>query len=268
MLFNHIVWDASPVIFDFGGWALRWYGVFFALTFMLGHFIMLKIFQIEGKTSKELDKLALGMIASIVVGARLGHCLFYDPEYYFYENPGALLRIWEGGLASHGATIGIIAYLAYYVGSTPGMRFLWLADRFVIVVALGAFFVRMGNLMNSEICGVPSGLPWAFEYVNARGSDCSGGPRHPTQLYEGLSYLVLFAFLMYAYFKTNLKNIEGRMAGMCVTLLFTARFLIEFFKENQENYTLGLPLNTGQLLSIPVIAFGLWMWARSIRKPG
>ncbi|MCS7086139.1 MAG: prolipoprotein diacylglyceryl transferase, partial [Bacteroidia bacterium] len=149
MPINHIVWDASPVIVDFGGWALRWYGVFFALTFMLGHYILLKIFQIEGKTSKELDKLAIGMIIAVVAGARLGHCLFYDPEYYLFEDPVAILKIWEGGLASHGAAAAILGYMVYYVKTTPGMRFLWLADRFVVVVALGAFFVRMGNLMNS-----------------------------------------------------------------------------------------------------------------------
>ncbi|MCS7086393.1 MAG: prolipoprotein diacylglyceryl transferase, partial [Bacteroidia bacterium] len=115
-------------------------------------------------------------------------------------------------------------------------------------------------------CGLPSNLPWAFEYVNARGSDCSGPPRHPTQLYEASSYLTLFFFMLYAYFKTSMRRFEGRMAGVCITLLFTARFLIEFLKENQESYSLGLPINTGQILSLPLIVLGIWMWRRSYVK--
>jgi len=160
-----ILWDTVPEIWPNSSIPVRWYGLFFAAAFFLGQIVITKIFKAEGKSESDVDALTYYMIAATVIGARLGHCLFYQPDYYL-SNPIEILKIWEGGLASHGATVGIIVAMWLYSRKRPDQSWLWILDRIVIVVALGGSFIRMGNLMNSEIVGKPSDLPWSMIFVN------------------------------------------------------------------------------------------------------
>lgn len=254
-LLSYINWDISPNIslFDGGFLQVRWYGLLFALSFVLGYQIMQYIFVKEKKNLKDLESLTLTMILGTVLGARLGHCLFYSPEYYL-NNPIEILKIWEGGLASHGAMIGIPFALWIFVKRHKNYNYLWLIDRIVIVVALSGFFIRLGNFFNSEIIGRPTDLPWAviFHRIDEL-------PRHPSQIYESLSYLIIFIILAYRYVTNSHKIENGKNLGLFLVLIFGVRFLWEFTKENQVSFEQALPLNMGQLLSIPAVLLGLYL---------
>jgi phosphatidylglycerol:prolipoprotein diacylglycerol transferase len=254
MILTFITWAAEPEIFHFGNFAIRWYGVLFALGFAIGYFIMLIFFRKEKIPVKLLDQLTTYMVVSTVIGARLGHCLFYQPAYYL-SRPLDILKVWEGGLASHGAAIGIL--LAVFIFARKNkVSYLWTMDRIATVTALAGFFIRMGNLMNSEIYGRPTSLPWGFIYINASDPLQRLQPRHPSQIYEGLTYLLIFAILMMIYYRNNGKPREGSLISLFLILVFTARFFIEFLKEPQEAFEKGMALNLGQLLSIPFILVG------------
>lgn len=259
MLPAFIDWNADPELFSIGPFTVRWYGLLFALGFFVGQFIMAHIYKLEGKPESDLEKLMIYMIVSTVVGARLGHCLFYQPDYYL-SNPIEILKVWEGGLASHGATVGILLGLWLYTRKRPDQPYMWLLDRIVIVVALGGGFIRLGNLMNSEIIGSPTDLPWAFIFHKV-----DEVPRHPAQLYEAVSCFILFGVLYRSYLVTKEKTPRGRLFGLFVWVLFSLRILYEFFKENQVPFEDGLPLNMGQLLSIPLVLIGLRIYLRSFR---
>jgi prolipoprotein diacylglyceryl transferase len=267
----YIRWAPDPTIFDLGGWGPRWYGLFFAGSFLVSIYIMTWVFKVEGKTQQDLDRLSVLIIACTVIGARLGHCIFYDPEYYLFRHPEKIIAIWEGGLASHGATFAIIFGVWWYSSARPDQPFLWVADRLVIPIAFCAIAVRLGNFMNSEICGLPTALPWGVTFAADHlgpGADCycdgtTVVARHPTQLYEAISYLGLFIWLLVRYNKYRSSLPLGSNTGILLTVLFTARFLIEFVKVDQEAYTGVLPINTGQLLSLPLIALGLYIWLRA-----
>lgn len=252
MLLNQINWDISPLIFHIGGLQIRWYGLFFALSFYLGYLILEKqVFKRENISVNVLDRLATYVVIGTVVGARLGHVFFYQPAEYLAD-PISIFKIWEGGLASHGAAVGILLALILFVRKT-GKTYLWTLDRVVIVVALGGFFIRMGNLMNSEIYGHFTSLPWGFVFLR----DGETIPRHPTQIYEALSYLALFFALLH-YYRKNFKTMkEGTIFGVFLIVLFGVRFLIEFLKENQVKFEEGMSLNMGQWLSIPFILAGV-----------
>ncbi len=249
-MLNYITWNPDPELIRIGSFAIRWYGLLFASAFIVGYFIMQRIFKNEDKTNKLLDQLATYMVISTVVGARLGHCLFYEPEYYL-NNPLEILMIWKGGLASHGAAIGIILAL-YFFSKRNKLPVIWVFDRISIVVALGGVFIRTGNLMNSEIYGKATDLPWAFIYAK---DDLI--PRHPTQIYEALTYLGIFLFLYLSYWKKKGHTKPGFLFGMFMILVFSARFLIEFLKEPQVSFEQQMTLNMGQLLSIPFIIVGI-----------
>jgi len=252
MLLTFIEWNPSPEIFP-GTWLpVRWYGLLFASGFFFGYLIMQRIFKHEKLPIKLLDQLATYMIVSTVIGARLGHVLFYEPAYYM-GNPLEILKIWNGGLASHGAAIGIL--VALYLFSRKNKKpYLWVVDRIVIVVALAGFFIRMGNLMNSEIFGIETAVPWAFIFVQI-----DNIPRHPTQIYEALSYLAIFGYLYWYYWKTDGKPRPGFIFGMFLILLFTVRFFIEFVKVPQVGFEADMVLNMGQWLSIPFVLLGLYL---------
>jgi phosphatidylglycerol:prolipoprotein diacylglycerol transferase len=261
MIFSSIIWNVDPEIFRIGSLAVRWYGLLFALGFVLGYIIMGKIFKTENIQPKVLDTLTTYMVVGTVIGARLGHCLFYEPGYYL-SNPILILKVWEGGLASHGAAIGIL--LALYLFSRKIKKpYLWILDRVVIVVALAGLCIRMGNLMNSEIYGIETNLPWGF--IFARENEIVA--KHPTQIYEGLSYLLIF-FLLYYIYRRNTKNLKpGLIFGLFLILLFSVRFIIEFIKEPQVGFEANMALNMGQLLSIPFILAGIFIMYRAIRQP-
>jgi len=250
-----IRWNPSPEIFEIGGFAVRWYGLFFALSFFFGYLIMQRFFSKEEVPIKLLDELTTYMIIGTIVGARLGHVFFYEPEWYL-SHPVKILEVWEGGLASHGAGVGNILSLLIFswVRKKP---FLWVIDRVVITVALAGFLIRMGNLMNSEIYGLPTTLPWGFLFLRSSTPGDALVPRHPTQIYEGLSYLLIFLLLLWLYYKKNGKPAPGLLFGLFMILVFGLRFVIEFIKEPQVGFERGLTLNMGQLLSIPFVICGI-----------
>ncbi|MCK9219058.1 MAG: prolipoprotein diacylglyceryl transferase [Bacteroidales bacterium] len=250
-----VTWDPNPEIFRLGGFAVRWYGLLFASSFFFGYLIMQKFFKKEGVPIKLLDELTTYMIIGTIVGARLGHVFFYEPAWYL-AHPIKILEVWEGGLASHGAAIGIILSLLLYSHFTK-KPFLWVMDRIVVVVALSGFFIRMGNLMNSEIYGLPTNLPWGFRFLRSTTPSDGLVPRHPTQIYEGLTYLGIFLFLWWYYYKKQGKPAPGMLFGLFLISVFGMRFLIEFIKEPQVGFERGMTLNMGQLLSIPFIIAGI-----------
>ena len=262
MILQFIHWNVSPVIFSIGPVSVRWYGLLFAMSFVVGYFIMLRIFRKENIPEPLLDELSMYMLIATVVGARLGHVLFYEPASYL-AHPLDILKIWEGGLASHGAAIGILVAL-YLFSRKTRQPFLWVIDRIVIVVALSGFFIRTGNLFNSEIYGNLTNLPWGFIFEHA-GETL---PRHPTQIYEGLCYLGIFFFLLWYYFKKDGKPRPGFLFGFFLVVLFSFRLIIEFIKEPQVNFEHSMLLNMGQLLSIPFIIAGIIIlaWKPKITK--
>ncbi|HKK10479.1 MAG TPA: prolipoprotein diacylglyceryl transferase [Bacteroidales bacterium] len=261
MVLAYITWNVNPEIFntDFTlpilgeiHLAVRYYGLLFALGFVFGYYLMLRFFRKEGLDVKLLDQLSTYMILATIIGARLGHVLFYQPDYYF-SNPSEILKVWHGGLASHGAAIGII--LALWLFSRKTKRsFLWTIDRIVIVVALAGAFIRTGNLMNSEIYGQPTDVPWGFIFER---SDSLLLPRHPTQIYEALAYLAIFVFLYLYYHRKEYKPAQGVLLGWFLTLVFGFRFFVEFLKANQVDFESSLTLNMGQILSIPFVIMGI-----------
>lgn len=353
MQLSAIIWNANPEIIGLGNLSIRWYGVFFALAFFFGYYIFVRFFKKEKLDVKILDKLALYMVIGTVVGARLGHCLFYEPDYYL-SNPLEILKIYKGGLASHGAAIGILLVLYLFIRKYK-WSFLWLLDRIAIVVALSGMFIRSGNLMNSEIYGVATQSKCGFVYGRDLAEDLqseqlTGGtvavmdvnykkdkpveliddqyipvtlevtfgkrekdeeklnafvgniltriiekqpayhdevnivprnkdnipfelklnkdknytatipvygiPRHPSQIYEASAYLFIFLLLMFLYYRKDAKVEKGLFVGLFFVLVFLARFLIEYVKEEQVEFEKGMSLNMGQWLSLPFILAG------------
>lgn len=267
---NHILsyiplivkWDVDPEIFNIGSFSLRYYGVAFLIGFSFGYYLFTYFYKREKLPTTLLDPLLYTLILCTVVGARLGHVLFYEPEFYL-AHPAEILKIWHGGLASHGGAIAILFGLWWYArhyGRKYGFDYLWLLDRIGIAIPFAGMCIRLGNLMNSEIYGNVTDLPWGFIFVRAG----EIFPKHPTQIYEALSYLILGLALLFIY-KYRLDKIKkGFLFGLFLTGLFGARFFIEFVKEPQVDFENGMLLNMGQLLSIPFVLAGLALILRSI----
>ena len=255
-----VPWDVNPEIFRIGNFAVRWYGLLFASSFLFGYIILARIFKNEKLSETLLDKLTVYVAIGTIVGARLGHCLFYEPDYYL-SHPGEILKIWHGGLASHGAAIGIILSIWLFKRNAK-KDFTWVIDRVAIVVALSGFFIRMGNLMNSEIYGVETTVPWGFVFLQKD----ENAPKHPTQIYEALAYLIIFILLLWLYWRKKGAYYQGTLISLTLIMIFTARFFIEFLKEDQVAFEANMKLNMGQILSIPfVIAGFIWLYY-SIKK--
>ncbi|MFN3405724.1 MAG: prolipoprotein diacylglyceryl transferase [Cytophagaceae bacterium] len=357
-MLNFVIWEASPDLFSIGPLTVRWYGLLFALGFLIGQQILIKIYKGEGKSEKHVETLTIYMVIATILGARLGHCLFYEPEVYL-NDPLRILKIWEGGLASHGATAGILLAIYLYSRKQLDQSYLYVLDRIVIVIALAGCLIRLGNLMNSEIIGKPTDFKGGFIFTRSvsdhiysyqpliedisyefNGKDSTdvqgrklsgmnmsffisqpdvpakrveafiqeslrktledrpgehhdhlvlpndyipftiqstpkgaavtlnvwGIPRHPAQLYESISSLLLFFFLMYLYSRKKSKTREGRLFGLFVVILFSLRFVYEFLKEPQVAFEQQMTFNMGQLLSIPLIIVGIFILLRSFRK--
>ena len=251
-------WHVDPAIFRIGGFELRWYSLLFVAGFVLGWFIFQGFFRREKISEKLLDPLLYTLLICTIVGARLGHCLFYQPDYYLGSWTGfwEIFMPWKGGLASHGGTIAIILGMWWFAskyGRKEGIDFLWMLDHLAITVCFAAFFIRMGNLFNSEIYGGPTDLPWGF--VFERNGEIF--PKHPTQLYEGLTYLLL-GFVLYGLYKWKAEKMHrGSIVGLFLIVCFGSRFLIEFIKNPQVEFEEGMLLNMGQLLSIPFVLLGI-----------
>jgi len=253
---HYFTWNIDPVIFKFGFLQLRWYGLFFVGSFVLGFWIMKKIFIREGKDPSTLDNLLIYALIGAIVGARLAHCFFYEPNYYLHH-PIEILYVWKGGLASHGGMLGTLIAIYIYARQNR-LSYLWLLSRMAIPGTLVAASVRFGNFFNSEILGKEAHIPWAvvFERVN-------NIPRHPVQLYEAFSYILIFFILLFIYKKTSPSFSTKLIPGVFLILLFGARFILEYFKTEQATYHLSIPLTVGQALSIPFILLGIgWsIWA-------
>lgn len=260
-LLTFIHWNASPEIFELGPLSVRWYGVFFASGFLLGYYMVERMFKFENLNQKWLESLFVYMIIATIVGARLGHVIFYGWDYYS-QHPLEIIKVWHGGLASHGGTIGIFIALIIWSRKVSKRSVLWILDRVVVPTALVAALIRTGNLMNSEIYGVQTDLPWGFIF----GRNGETVPKHPTQIYEALAYLLTFAVCMYLYWKTGLRKREGFIVGLFFVMVFLSRFLIEFIKEDQEPFEATMTLNMGQWLSIPFVLGGLYLAFRALNR--
>jgi prolipoprotein diacylglyceryl transferase len=259
LVLSYITWNVSPEMFSIGPISVRWYGLLFASAFIFGYKVMQWVYKKENKPVSDVEQLTVYMILGTVIGARLGHCLFYNPDFYL-SNPLEILKVWKGGLASHGAAIGIITSLYFYAKKkkvTP----LWILDRIVIVVASAGFFIRLGNLFNSEIIGKPSEVAWAFIFTKV-----DNIPRHPAQLYESIAYFIIFLILLFVYKNKQEKVNDGFLFGLFLVLIFTFRFFVEFLKEVQSSFEAGMILDMGQLLSIPFVLLGIIFIARSFKK--
>ncbi|MDB5268714.1 MAG: hypothetical protein JWP58_1754 [Hymenobacter sp.] len=299
-----ILWNVNPIIAHLGPVTLRWYGLFFMLPFVVGTFILTHIYRSERVSPQWVDVITIYMLIGTIVGARLGHMLFYDFDE-LVKDPMVVFKIWQGGLASHGATIGIL-FACWLFARNNKFDYLWVLDRIVIVVALGGACIRTGNLMNSEIVGKPTSAPWAFTFprdtehllpatqplpagaalvdrvaqsdgtyaypMHIAGQPVTADtlmavPRHPTQIYEALFCIFLLIVLYSMWNRTKEHTPRGQLFGLFVVLLFTQRFLGEYLKENQVAFENGHLFNQGQLLSIPLIFIGIWVLWRAGKDP-
>lgn len=262
-ILTFIHWNVNPEIFSLGPFHVRWYGLFFAIGFLFGYNQVERMFKRENLDLKWLESLFIYLIVATIVGARLGHVFFYGWKYYS-QHPIEILYVWQGGLASHGGALGIFIALMIWSRKVSKRSVLWVLDRVVVPTALVAALIRLGNLMNSEIYGIPTNLPWGF--IFERGQDTPTVPCHPTQLYESSAYLITFAVMMYMYWKTKAKDYQGMLVGVFFVMVFTARFFVEFIKYDQEAFEKGMILNMGQILSIPFVLGGIFLIVRSIKK--
>lgn len=267
MLYIH--WNADPVIFNLGPLSIRWYSLLFVSGFIYGYYIFQGFLRREKVSESLLDPLLYTMLISVVLGARLGHCIFYDPQYYLGSMQGFLeiFQPWKGGLASHGGAIGILLglfYLSKKYGKKEGIDFLWLVDRLVIIVCFAGACIRLGNFFNSEIIGYHTTAPWGI--VFERTGDMR--PHHPTMLYEAICYIILGIVLLYLYNKKLDKMYRGQFFGIFLVFCFGSRMLLEFTKEPSVTlFTIGdVVINMGHMLSIPFVIAGIVMWIVSVRS--
>lgn len=264
-----IFWDTDPIFFSILGYEMHYYTLCFMLGFIISYVVMLRVFKRENISQDLLDQLSIYIFVGTLLGARIGHCLFYEFDYYKDHLLEMILpiRFEDGqikltgfhGLASHGGGIGIFTGLYLFCRKTK-MDFIWLADRLVIVVAAAGAMVRIGNFFNSEIIGLPSDLPWAVIFAKV-----DAIPRHPAQLYEAIAYICIFIFL-WIYYKRSASLKRGWMLGIFLILLFTVRILVEFIKENQEAFEDSMTFNMGQWLSVPFVLAGLYLVLRKDKK--
>jgi len=271
MTLAFVTWNPDPVIFRIGAFSVRWYSLFLLVSFYLSYSFMLHIFEREGKPKDILISYTILILAGLLIGGRLVHCLAYEPEYYL-KYPWDIIKPWRGvlgqnarfvgyrGMAGHGSALGIVLAIVIY-SIRAKFSIVWMVDRVALFGPLIGFFVRIGNLFNSEILGNISEVPWAFVFVRA-----DRVPRHPVQLYEALAYLVIF-FITYRYYlKQAGREKPGSILGLVLVLVYSARFILEFFKDKQSDVEVGMVLNMGHLLSIPFIVVGLFLLFRPVKK--
>lgn len=273
-----IDWSVRSEIIE--GWRTpNLYGLLFITGMIIGYYIVRKMFNVEKIHEKYLDKLLLLVVPATIIGARLGHLVFYENAFDFTDkngfvhegylsHPYNIIKIWEGGLASHGAAIVILAVLFYYSRKIVKRPMLWILDRVVVAIAIAGCFIRLGNLVNHEIIGIPTDLPWGFKFLYTEEKYMINGEqvyRHPAQLYEAICYLISFVILFRMYWKTKAKYTAGKIFGAFMILIWTVRFFVEFIKEGQSDFDGTMLLNTGQLLSIPFILIGIYLLIRKVK---
>ena len=266
-MLDYIVWNANPVLID-SFITVRWYGLMFAIGFWIGFNIVAKMFKHEGAPERWLGILLIWVGAGTVIGARLGHVFFYAWDYYS-QHPWKILATWEGGLASHGGALGVIIAVILFSIFTTKRNPLWTFDRLVPAIALVGCLIRIGNLMNSEIFGHQTDLPWGFMFVRSAEWHAmyEGVACHPTQIYEALCYLALFGLLMWMYWKKNAEERPGLIFGTFLVGIFLPRFFIEFIKNDQEAFEATMTLNMGQCLSIPFVLLGIGLIIYAMTRP-
>jgi prolipoprotein diacylglyceryl transferase len=255
-----LVWGVDPVLLHMGGLELRWYGLLFATGILAAYRAGLRSFQRAGGSAEEASRLLGSVVAGTIIGARLGHCLLYEPGYYLHH-PLEILAVWRGGLASHGGVLGIAVAVALFA-RRHGRPTLWLLDRVAVAAPIAAACIRVGNFFNSEIIGRPSTVPWAVIFIRV-----DAAPRHPAMLYEALAYLVIFTVTWRLDRRASLRERLGTLLGAMLMLTFGFRFAVEFLKEPQEAFERALPLDLGQLLSVPAVLIGLWLVTTARHRP-
>ncbi len=279
-----INWDVDSQLID-GYNTPNLYGLLFVTGLIIGYFVVRKMFRKDGISDEMLDKLVLFMVVATIVGARLGHVFFYGPywdevsadgvvlERGYFSHPGDMLKVWEGGLASHGAAIVILISLYIYSRRVIHKPYLWMLDRISAPIAIGGTFIRLGNLVNHEMVGDETTMPWGFRFLHhdcMPPFECSWNAipiRHPAQLYEAICYFIAFLILMFLYWKKDLWKRPGVVFGSFLILIWGARFMVEFVKLGQTARDEQLFLNTGQILSIPLVIAGVILLYRGLKKP-
>ena len=274
-MLSYVTWNVDPELFTVLGREIRWYGLLWVIGLIVAVIIVQRIFDNEKHPEKWFDSLFVYMMFGIILGARLGHCLFYEPVYYL-SNPLEILKIWEGGLASHGGVIGIIIAVWLYSKKVTKKSMLWTFDRVIVPTGFTAAFIRLGNLMNHEIYGGPTSEPWGFRFIEnipywkAGAAPIYTDPSHPTQIYEAIIYLIVFAVTMYMFFKTNAKYKQGLTLGVAMIMIFLSRFFIEYLKNVQVQSEIAMRESTGlilgQWLSIPFVLWGVWLVWNALKK--
>lgn len=266
-MLSYILWQPDPVAFSLFGFSVRWYSLCWCVALMAGYLVMGQLYKKQQIEDRKFEPLFLYIFLGVLIGARLGHCLFYEPAYYLNHVVEMLLPIKQDaygawhlvgyeGLSSHGGVFGMILAIILY-SHRMKVNIMRIFDNMGIVAPLSAAFIRTGNLFNSEIVGNPTDMPWGFIFAH-NGEDF---PRHPAQLYEALCYLVLFLVTLLVYKKLPQKTGTGFYFGLCLTVIFSFRFFIEFIKENQVGFENGMLLNMGQILSLPLILVGIYCMA-------
>lgn len=277
-LLSFINWNPSPEIFSIGSFPIRYYSLCWLLAFVASYFLMLKVFKREDKSQELLDKLTIYIFVGTLVGARLGHCFFYDWAYFkhhfieifipFQQINGEWHLTGFTGLASHGGAVGILVATWMFSRNTK-INFLWVIDRLMLAVPVASAFIRLGNFFNSEMIGNPSTLPWAIIF-SKEGAIAQGVvdqvPRHPAQLYEAVAYIIIAIILWIIYLRPKMPR-PGLLFGVFLILAFSARFLIEFVKIDQVAFEAGMFLNMGQILSLPFILVGIFLLLRKPKEP-
>ena len=274
-MLDFITWTFNPELIS-SPVTVRWYGLMFAIGCLVGYEIVWRMFRHEGAPEKWVGSLFVYVVVATFFGARFGHVFFYAWDYYS-QHLGDILKVWEGGLASHGGAIGIVIAILLYSKYVTKKNPLWTFDRLVVPVPFVGALIRMGNLFNHEIYGGPTDLPWGFSFIDNIGAWMHGAqpimtvPCHPTQIYEALCYLALFVVLMLMYWKWNAQRRQGLIFGVFFTVLFSARFLIEYVKNVQEPWEVGMiesiGMNMGQLLSVPFVIVGVILIVRALSRP-
>lgn len=255
----YLHWNADPILLELGPLTVRWYGLLFGAGFLASFWLVRWMFRREGRNPDDVETLLVWTIFGTIVGARLVHCLAYEPERYLAD-PVSILKVWEGGLASHGGMLGIVTALFLHARRRADQPFLWLLDRVAVAAALAGAFVRCGNFVNSEIVGTPTDLPWAvvFERID-------GQARHPAQLYEAAAYFLVFGVLLTLYRRAGGRTPPGLLVGIFLVLVFGVRIAVELVKRRQEAFGDDLPFTMGQALSVLPLLIGGWLVWRARR---
>jgi len=272
MTLLEITWNVDPAIFSIGSREIRWYALMFLIGYTIGYKIVQYMFKRENINPQWLEPLLFYTVIGMIIGMRLGHCLFYAPGYYL-TNPLEILKMWEGGYASHGGVLGIIVAIYFFSKKVSRRNMMWTFDKLVTPTGLVAALIRIGNLLNHEVYGHATDLPWGFRFIknlHAWKHDAARAiytaPSHPTQLYEAGCYLLTFALCMWLYFKKDAWKKEGLIFGIFMICIFTSRFFIEYLKELQADFEAGLFLNMGQLLSIPFVLMGIYFVWKAMQR--